>query len=282
MIDIKEKYKQFCERQSIPFSIEESISSYDDTTLFCSAGMQQFKSKFKDTNCKLETISNIQPCLRMNDLDEIGDGSHLLYFNMMGLFSFRDITIGHAINFWMKFIQQKLGLKVDYVTIHPDKKEWSWFYEQWKISDIRYTDECLWTDGDIGGYCTEFFINDVEIGNIVNPLGDCIDAGFGLERLEMFVNKKVYTKEETLKETLFKMINSGIKPSNTKQGYILRKLLREVYINNWIIDHPFFDSEVKRQQDIVSKYNRLKKRHSDKTKDWWMSTLGIDIDSFKD
>ena len=29
---------------------------------------------------------------------------------------------------------------------------------------------------------------DREIGNIVNPLGTCIDVGFGLERLDMIVH----------------------------------------------------------------------------------------------
>ena len=64
--------------------------------------MQQFKSKFKDTNFK-GTLSNIQSCLRLNDLDEIGDGSHLLYFNMIGLFSFRELTVTQTIDIWMEF-----------------------------------------------------------------------------------------------------------------------------------------------------------------------------------
>jgi len=60
--------------------METSVKSYDETTLFCPAGMQQFKSKFSDLNYK-GTLSNIQPCIRLNDIDEIGDGTHLLYFN---------------------------------------------------------------------------------------------------------------------------------------------------------------------------------------------------------
>ena len=64
---------------------------------------------------------------------------------------------------------------------------------------MRNEEECKWTDGDIGGYCTEFFKDDVEIGNIVNPLGTCIDAGFGLQRLNMFVNG---SNEETREQIL--------------------------------------------------------------------------------
>ena len=35
---------------------------------------------------------------------------------------------------------------------------------------VRIDNECLWSDGNIGGYCTEFYKNDIEIGNIVNTL----------------------------------------------------------------------------------------------------------------
>lgn len=50
--------------------------------------MQQFKSLYSDANFS-GTFANLQSCLRIGDLDEIGDGAHLLYFNMIGLFSFR-------------------------------------------------------------------------------------------------------------------------------------------------------------------------------------------------
>ena len=50
--------------------MDDNVKSYDDTTLFCPAGMQQFKSKFKDLSYK-GTISNIQSCLRLNDREDI-------------------------------------------------------------------------------------------------------------------------------------------------------------------------------------------------------------------
>ena len=40
------------------------------------------------------------------------------------------------------------------------------------------------------------------IGEVFNPLGDCIDVGFGLERLEMVLNGLTKSREETLKETV--------------------------------------------------------------------------------
>jgi alanyl-tRNA synthetase len=81
--------------------VDDSVKPYDDTTLFCPAGMQQFKDKFK--NPDNTSIANSQSCIRLQDLDEIGDGSHLLYFNMLGLFSFGELTMQQTIHFWMKF-----------------------------------------------------------------------------------------------------------------------------------------------------------------------------------
>jgi alanyl-tRNA synthetase len=226
--------------------------------------MQQFKSNYKDLNCR-GTLSNVQSCLRLNDIDEIGDGSHLLYFNMIGLFSFRELTVPQTIDLWMDFLN-RIGIKPDYITIHPDKEDWRDWYKNYDV-EVRYDEGCKWSDGEIGGYCTEFYKNDIEIGNIVNTSGDCIDVGFGLERLELILTGKTKTKEETIKETVMKIIESGFKPSYVKQGYILRKLLRICYKEGIRIEHSFFDDEVKRQERNISKWNKLKEKHKDKSKE---------------
>lgn len=70
------------------------------------------------------------------------------------------------------------------MTIHPDRLvEWTPLYGG--RVPIVPDPECIWSDGGISGYCTEFYKDGVEIGNIVNPLGTCIDVGFGAERLDM-------------------------------------------------------------------------------------------------
>lgn len=279
-MNITETYKNYCEKKGIKFQLDDKVNPYDVSTLFCPAGMQQFKSLFKDENHK-GTTANIQSCIRMNDFEEIGDSTHLLYFNMIGLFSFRQMTIQEAVDFWMEFLKDELKLTIGYVTIHPDKAgvldSWFSLYSKHNVK-VVINDECKWTDGEIGGYCTEFFIDDVEIGNIVNPLDNCIDVGFGLERLEMFVNKKTINKEQTLKETIMKIIDSGYKPSNLKQGYVLRKLLRELWKIGGSMDNQFFTDEIQRQKKILEKYEHLKHKHSDKPKEWWFDTHGINLD----
>lgn len=235
--------------------------------------MQQFKPLFSDTSHH-GTVSNTQSCLRLGDLEEIGDGTHSLYFEMLGLFSFRQMTVGETIDFWLELLGQ-IGGWPDYVTIHPDKMdEWSPLYRG--RVPIRPDPECVWSDGNVSGYCTEFYIDGVEIGNIVNPLGTCIDVGFGLERLDLVFNgTKPPDRLTTLKETVMKIVDDGYRPGNKEQGYVLRKLLRLISMEGGYLDHPFFHEEVERQSRLKRRYDTLRPKHPDKPPEWWFDTHGI-------
>lgn len=277
MKDLIKFYENFCFLKGIPFKLDDSVKSYDDTTLFCPAGMQQFKDKFK--NPDNTTIANIQSCIRLNDLDEIGDGTHMLHFKMIGLFSFGKMTLNEAVDFWVEFIRGYLGIKIDYVTIHPDKFDnWKWLYERHRIP-IKLDSECIWSDGDISGYCTEFYHNDVEIGNIVNTMDKFIDVGLGFSRINDIINgKNELTKNDILSDAINKIIEDGFKPGPQKQGYVLRRLLRQLYKGGGSIEHPFFTKEVERQEKAKIRYEKLKIKHPDKPKEWWFDTHGIDLD----
>jgi alanyl-tRNA synthetase len=276
MTNVLQQYEQFCKSRSIDFKINDRVNPYDDTTLFCPAGMQQFKEKFRHPDNT--TVANIQSCIRVQDLEEIGDGSHLLYFNMLGLFSFGQLTLQEAINFWMSFLQDTLGIVIDTVTIHPDKFDsWKELYSDYPPITLKSDPDCTWSDGELGGYCTEFYKDGLEIGNIVNTSGSYIDAGFGLERIESILGSSVKSASETLKEAIYKIIESGYEPSNQKQGYVLRKLLRQVYRMGGIIDHPFFQQEKERQDKILIRYQKIKDKYPDKSAEWWFDTHGIDL-----
>ena len=264
---------------------------YDDSTLFCPAGMQQFKPQFRDTSYKGKTVANIQPCIRLNDYDEMGDGTHLLYFNMMGLFSFRHLTLQEAIDFWMTFVQEKLGLKIQYVTLHRDKlKAWTPLYAKYNV-DIRIDDECTWSDGTAPrAYCTEFYIKDIEIGNIVNPGGDCIDVGFGFERLDSLVNgTNLQRRTCIMQDTINIMLDSGFNPDGQKQGSILRRLIQD-YTKPTTLDpeneryYDVLQGELDRRHLMQQKYNQLRKakKRQNKDKAWWFSTYGINVDLCED
>lgn len=278
MKDILKLYRDYCEFKKIQFTNYPSIRSWDASTLFCPAGMQQYKDKFRDSDYTGVTIANNQSCLRMNDIAEVGDGTHFAYFNMLGLFSFRDWEMERAIGFWIEFIEEWCELKIDYVTIHPKKmNEWKTLYP----ADFKVIadEDCVWGDGGIEGYCTEFYVDGVEVGNIVRPRGDCIDAGFGLERIESLVNGlKPQNRVELLKQCALKILESGFKPSNKEQGYVLRKILREIYKSGSILNHEVFEDELIRQYKIKERFPSLLKKNPKKSKEWWFDTHGIEID----
>lgn len=278
MINVLEEYKKYCLEEGIKFHNYKSIKSFDKSTLFCSAGMQRYKKHFKNEFYH-GTIANNQQCLRLNDIDKLGDGNHLASFNMLGLFSFREWSIESTILFWRKFIS-RLGLKIDKVTIHPEMFLWREYYPE--DIKVELDKNCVWSDGEIKGYCTEFYVNGIEIGNIVNPLGGCIDVGFGLERLDQLVNDtKPKPRMELLIETANLLIKEGFKPSNKEHGYVLRKILRTIYKEKGLMDHKYFKEEIERQKKILDRYLKLKDKYKNMSKEWWLETHGINLDDLK-
>lgn len=260
------------------FHINSSVKSPDDTTLFTTSGMQQFKPLYSNQEYT-NTFTNIQQCLRINDLDEIGDGTHFLKFEMIGLFSFRQWTLKKAIDFMYSFVN-KLGIIPDYVTIHPDKfEDWKDLYSEYGV-EIRLDSECVWSDGSIGGYCTEFYKNDVEIGNIVNTMDTCIDVGFGLERLlEVTGSLTPKTKLDILEETALLLIDDGVMLGHNKKEYILKKLITESIFHGSQVSNEFFDRIRFNQEKAYTIYMRKRnhKRFVDKDGVFWMDTYGFNI-----
>jgi alanyl-tRNA synthetase len=275
---LKRDYKDFCKSRGIPVHQVDHVRPYDSTTLFCPAGMQQFKPMFRNPDYR-GTLANIQACLRINDLEEIGDGTHLLNFEMMGLFSFREMSVEEAIDFWFAFLEQ-IGARPDRVTIHPDRMDaWRGFYDGRRVM-VTADADCVWSDGEIGGYCTEFYRDGVEIGNIVNTGGDCIDVGFGLDRLAFALGEPALDEVEALRGGVMKIIDSGYEPGPKQQGYVLRKLLRELVRRDAPLDHPFYRAEAARQSKLRATFERLWSKHSDKPAQWWLDTHGIELSDF--
>lgn len=276
---LSEMYGKFCQDNKLSFNTNASVLSPDHTTLFCTSGMHHFKKQFSDLSY-YNTNSNIQSCLRLNDLDEIGDGTHYLVFHMLGLFSFRQWSVPKTIDFWMSFLES-IDLLPHHVTIHPDKMdEWKSFYSNYNV-EIKEDLECVWKDGSIGGYCTEFYHNDVEIGNIVNTLGTCIDVGFGGERI---LNLKgllpTSTTVEILTETIQSLLNDSVVLSNNQHGYILKKLITLLIYNRGYLDHPYyfqlFNQQKEKWQFYLSNYQ--KDKFKTKSNSWWLDTHGINLD----
>lgn len=276
---VTQVFEQICLERFIPFTLENSVRSPDESTLFCTAGMQRFKTLFTDEQY-VGTTANIQRCLRTNDLDEIGDATHYLSFSMIGLFSFREMTLADAIDFWLSFLE-RLDLLPDHVTIHPDRLDaWTLLYRG-RVPVIADPD-CQWSDGTLRSYCTEFYRDGVEIGNIVHPLDTCIDSGFGLERIaNLLEQREAPNTVEILRDAIDAIIDAGFRPGPKQQGYVLRRLIRRFLREGGSHSHIFVQDEQQRLDRTHARYSRLQRRHADMPAEWWWDTHGIDLEEVR-
>jgi len=279
MINIINEFQRYCNNKYLgsPYHNSYIQPPYGvKDTLFTIAGVQHYEHIYSNGRSPALTVS-VQACLRFNDFDELDKPFKSLYFNMLGLFSFKHWTMQQVIDFWMDFFKV-LQIKPDYVTIHPDKAEWTEFYKKHDLV-IKFDYDCIWSNGSLTGYCTEFYKEGLEIGNIVSPTPDGFDCGFGAERLDAVVNHPTPpSKLDKLKMAAQAIRDSGYTATANKQGYCLRKLCREIIKLGGSMDTTFFQDEVTRQARVLENYNKLKDANAHQTKEWWWSTHGIDID----
>lgn len=211
-----------------------------------------------------------QPCIRLNDLDEVGkSGRHLTTFEMMGHHAFnKDIDEIYwkeqTVSYCDDFFVNTIGLPREAIT----------YKEQ------------LWHGGGNAGPCLEVLAGGLEIATLVfmnmkedergeyhvgketyaqNPL-NIVDTGYGLERIAWITQGT-----ETVYETVFPrviewvqshtkqnadtrvvmsladhtkslafMLGDGVVPSNVKAGYLARLLIRRClrFIEQLEINEP--------------------------------------------
>lgn len=99
------------------------VPQNDPTTLFTGSGMQQFVPYLLgETHPQGNRLFNIQPCIRAQDIEEVGDNRHDTFFEMMGNWSLGDyFKEGQLKNLFFFLTDEKEGLGLDptklYVTV---------------------------------------------------------------------------------------------------------------------------------------------------------------------
>ncbi len=301
-MNIRDEFIKYFEKnghKQIPSS--PIVPENDPTVLFNTAGMQPLVPYLMGEKHPYgKRLCDYQKCVRLTDLDEIGDKTHHTFFEMLGNWSLGDYFKKEAIGYSFEFLTKVLNIPLERLAVtvfEGDDKiprdETS--ADRWRelgISDDRIAylgiNDNFWIAGESGpcGGDTEifYFRSDDEIpekfdpeddrwveiwnnvfmefykdedGNISELEQKNVDTGMGLERIVAVLegvddNYKssiwldVINKLEEISglsyegnEKAMRIIvdhirtsvfiaadPAGIKPSNTDQGYILRRLIR--------------------------------------------------------
>ncbi len=277
------------------------VPENDPSVLFNTAGMQPLIPYLMgEPHPYGKRLCDYQKCVRLTDLDEIGDKTHHTFFEMLGNWSLGDYFKKESIGYSFEFLTKVLHIPVERLAItvyegdekipRDDVSAEAWMNLGIPKERIAYLgkEDNFWIPGDSGpcGGDTEIFYwrSQDEIPKIFDPEDDRwveiwnnvfmefyqdkdgnvtelkqknVDTGMGLERvvavlegvddnyltsiwknmrekLESISGKSYEGNEEAMRIIMDHVRTSvfiasdpaGIKPSNTDQGYILRRLIR--------------------------------------------------------
>jgi alanyl-tRNA synthetase len=277
----------------------------DPTVLFTTAGMHPLVPYLLgEKHPQGRRLVNVQKCIRTGDIDEVGDDTHLTFFEMLGNWSLGDYFKEESISLSFEFLTKVLQIPLERIAVTvfegdellPRDDETAGMWKSKGLSDHQIffygREENWWGPVGLTGPCgpdTEIFYDMgkepcsvdcgpachcgkyIEIWNNVfmqynresdgsyQPLlNKNVDTGMGMERVLTIINGKdnVYDTElftpimyklkslsdipysekakidfriicEHVRAITFILGDSKrITPSNTEQGYILRRLIR--------------------------------------------------------
>ncbi len=277
------------------------IPENDPSVLFNTAGMQPLIPYLMGKeHPEGKRLVDYQKCVRLTDLDSIGDKTHHTFFEMLGNWSLGDYFKRESIQYSYEFLTETLNIPVEKLAVtvfagNDDIPRDEVSADVWRslgISEDRIAylgvEDNFWIAGESGpcGGDTEIFyfrstdevpaefdpkderwveiwnnvfmeFNKDENGKITELPSKNVDTGMGLERvvavlegvddnyktsiwkeiietIEM-VSKKTYVGNELSMRIIADHIRTSVfiaadralvKPSNTDQGYILRRLIR--------------------------------------------------------
>ena len=305
MLGLKEKYLKFFESKGhVVIPSASVIPENDPTCLFNTAGMQPLIPYLKGEKHPQGTrLTDVQKCVRTNDLDSVGDSYHHTFFEMLGNWSLGDYFKKESITWSFELLTQVLEIPLEKLAVtvfrgndivaRDDESASIWMSLGVSKDRIAYLGEedNWWPNMEMLGPCgpdTEIFYwrSDEEAPKVFDPSdkrwveiwnnvfmqynhaeGDVfeplknknVDTGMGVERVTATLENvddnyltsifkdviakieelsgKSYNEEEN--KASMRIIadhyrsaviicgdDAGIKPSNTDQGYIVRRLIR--------------------------------------------------------
>lgn len=248
------------------------------------SGMQRYKDRFirRDGG----RISSLQSCIRTDDLNLVGDGSHLSYFEMLGNFSFGNNDYQLSVEMWDNLLRE-LKITSSEIHVHPTQSSHNLIWTRLGHNVVSNPD-CVWSDGNIGGYCCEIYCNGLEIGNLVNTDAVSTDVGFGWERLIQVIQEKTHVQGTSLfrqdvnpviadhLRAIKVFIENDIEPGNKGRNYICRKILRRlIQLTGSDFGIELITKEREIREERLKFGSRMLRKHGDKPDEFWWKTFGI-------
>src|SRR5487761_1614881 len=131
--EIRERFLRFFEERGHSRLSSSSLIPRDPTVLLTTAGMQQMIPYFLGQETPpAKRLTTAQKCFRTTDIDEVGDDSHLTFFEMLGNFSVGDYFKREAIEFAWELLTKVYGIPAErlYPTVHADDAESPGYWEE--------------------------------------------------------------------------------------------------------------------------------------------------------
>jgi alanyl-tRNA synthetase len=232
--EIRQRFLDFFVQRGHRLYPSSSLIPHNDpTVLLTTAGMQQFINYFTgQERPPVPCAVSVQKCFRTQDIEEVGDPSHLTFFEMLGNFSFGDYFKKEAIEWAWEFVTEELGIAPErfWITIFEgdeDAPEDLEAKEHWmrmgvpehKIFGLPKSENWWGPPGDSGpcGPCSEIYYDygeeyakgDPAEDPRYGPGGDEGDTRF-LEIWNLVFNQYEQLKDGTLKPLAKTGIDTGM------------------------------------------------------------------------
>lgn len=117
--ELRSKYIEFfVSNNHKEISGKSLIPENDPTVLFTTAGMHPLVPYILGEEHPSGTrLTNVQKCIRTGDIDDVGDATHLTFFEMLGNWSLGDYFKKEAINMSYNFLKDVIGIDIEKLSV---------------------------------------------------------------------------------------------------------------------------------------------------------------------
>lgn len=118
-IDIRNKYLKFFKNNNhIIIKGSSLVPENDNSVLFTPAGMHPLiPYLLGEKHPSGNRLANYQKCIRTIDIDEVGDESHLTFFEMLGNWSLGDYFKEESIKMSIEFLTKELNIPLEKISV---------------------------------------------------------------------------------------------------------------------------------------------------------------------